>query len=121
MATNPVPRKWTVEEYLAYEEETGIKHEYIDGEIYAMSGGTENHSLITMNTTFAVQSQLRGSSCRVHSSDMRIKISDLRYFFPEFSVVCGKAEFDDEKRTMLTNPTLVCEVLSPSSQDNDRG
>jgi len=46
MATNPVPRKWTVDEYLAYEAETGVKYEYIDGEIYAMSGGTENHSLI---------------------------------------------------------------------------
>jgi Uma2 family endonuclease len=115
MVTNPVPRHWTVEEYLAYEEETGIKHEYIDGEIYAMSGGTDNHSRIAANCIIAVGKRLK-NPCHIHTSDMRVKISDIKFVYPDFSVVCGKAIFADDKRTKLTNPTLVAEVTSSSSR-----
>lgn len=117
----PVKRYWTVEEYLAHEEATGIKHEYIDGEIYAMSGGTDRHSILIVNLTGILWSQLRGSGCRSHSSDMRVKINEHRYFYPDFSVVCGDANFSDDAHTMLTNPTLVAEVMSPSSKNYDRG
>ena len=119
MSMEPVKRKWTVEEYLAYEQETGIKHEYIDGEIYAMSGGTDRHSRIAVNCIAHLANKLRDSKCRVHSSDMRVKINDLKYVYPDFSVVCGDAQFADEGRTMLTNPTLVAEVISPSSKAYD--
>lgn len=121
MARNPIQRNWTVEEYLLHEEQTGIKHEYIDGEIFAMSGGTENHSLITANTITELSLQLRGASCRVHTSDMRTKINDARFLYPDLSVVCGEAKFVDEKHTMLTNPTLVVEVTSPTSINYDKG
>lgn len=121
MATNPVKRYWTLEEYLAYEQETGIKHEFIDGEIYAMSGGTDKHSLIAINCTTEISYKLRGKPCRTYNSDMRVKITDIKYVYPDFSVVCGKAEFADEKHTMLINPTFVAEVMSPSSADYDRG
>ncbi len=120
MVSNRVPRKWTVEEYLAYESETGIKHEFIDGEIYAMAGGSENHSLITGNTFIAIGQRLSGSSCRNHTSDMRVKISDSQFVYPDFSVVCGKAEFADDNRTMLTNPILCVVVMSPSSATYDK-
>jgi len=121
MVTNPQKEYWTVEEYLAYEEETGIKHEYIDGEIFAMAGGTDNHSRIAMNASAELVQQLKGSPCHVRNSDMRVEISTNKYVYPDFSVICGKASFADDKHTMLTNPTLVAEVTSSSSVDYDRG
>ena len=121
MATNRVPRKWSFEEYLAYEIESEIKHEYIDGEIYAMAGSTENHSLIMMNTTTEINLQLRDTLCRLHSSKMKIKISETKYVYPDFSAVCSKPIFDDDKHMILTNPVLVAEILSPSTEKYDRG
>jgi len=120
MVSNPVQHHWTVEEYLAYEQETDTRYEYIDGEILAMSGGTENHSLITANALTEVSYQLRGSSCRAYTSDLRAKISDTKYVYLDFSVVCGDAEFADDNHTMLTNPVLVVEVTSPSSMSYDK-
>ena len=121
MASNRVERKWTVDEYLAYEDESEIKHEYIDGDIFAMSGGTNNHSGIIANITVEIGTQIRGSNCIILTSDLRVKINDLRYVYPDLSVICGKPTFDDEKRTTLTNPTLVVEVTSPSSEKYDTG
>ncbi len=111
---------WTVEEYLAFEQESDVKYEYIDGEIFAMSGGTDNHSSIAVNCVVELGVQLRGKKCRVFNSDMKVKISDIKYVYPDFTVVCGKTEFSDEKRMMLTNPTLVAEV-SGSSMNYDKG
>lgn len=121
MATNPISDKWTVGEYLAYEQESDIRHEYIDGEIFAMAGAKENHSLIMMYATIEVGVQLRGTDCRMYSSDTRVKISDTKYLYPDFSVVCGDAEFDDDARTILENPILVAEILSDSTEKYDRG
>jgi len=121
MATERTEKYWTVEEYLAYEQETGIKHEYIDGEIFAMSGGTDNHSEIAVNCTTELSVQLRGrAGCRRFNSDMKVKISERKYVYPDFSIVCGKAEFSNESNTMLTNPTLVAEVTSDSSKSYDK-
>lgn len=117
MASNPnYHQKWTVEDYLAYEEEEGIRYEYVDGEIYAMAGGTENHSKIGLNCASALLVHTRGKPCRAHASDMKVKVSEIKYLYPDFSVVCGEAQFADEKRTLLTNPTLVAEVISDSSE-----
>jgi Uma2 family endonuclease len=122
MATNPVKRKWTLEEYLAYEQETGIKHEYLDGEIYAMSGGTDKHSLIKFNLGVELGQQLKKSkTCRGYDSDMRVKITDTKYVYPDLTVVCGEARFSDEEHTMLLNPTLVVEVMSATSENYDKG
>ena len=121
MATNPnYPHKWTVEEYLAYEAESDIRYEYIDGEIYAMAGGTENHSKIGLNCASALLVQTRGKPCRPHASDLKVKVNEIKYLYPDFSVVCGEAQFADEKRTLLTNPTLVAEVISDSSEKYDK-
>jgi Uma2 family endonuclease len=122
MATNPVKHKWTVEEYLAYERETGSRYEYLDGEIYAMTGGNEKHSIIKYNVSGELRAQLRkAGNCQGYDSDMRIKITDLRYVYPDMSVVCDEAIFADENHTMLTNPNLIVEVLSDSSANYDRG
>ncbi len=121
MATNRVPRKWTVEEYLAYEEEIQIRHEFIDGEIYAMSGGSSKHSSIIVNLTMTLGGLLRGSTCRLYSSDLRVKVSADKYLYPDLSVVCGKSLFSDKGETMLLNPVVIIEVTSPSSKSYDKG
>ncbi len=119
MATERI-RYWTVEKYLAHEAESEIKHEYIDGGIYAVTGGTFNHSLITANALVAIGSQLHNSDCSPLSSDMRVKVGEARYVYPDLSVVCGTAIFDDDDSTILLNPILIAEVTSPSSIDYDR-
>ena len=120
MVTDRV-HQMTVEEYLAFEVGSEIKNEYIDGEIYAMTGGTGKHSSITINTIIAIGIQLRSSDCSLHSSDMRIKVGPSRYVYPDLSAVCGKATYDDDSATTLLNPVLAIEVTSPSSIDYDRG
>ena len=121
MASNRVERKWTVDEYLAYEADAEIKHEYIDGDIFAMSGGTRKHSRIITNVTTEIGLQLRDTACNIDSSDLRVKINDLRYVYPDLSVVCGDEIFTNENETTLTNPTLIVEVMSPSSEKYDTG
>lgn len=109
----------TVKQYLALEAESEIKHEYIDGEIFPMTGGTLNHDQITMNLTLTLGSQLIGSNCRLHTSHMRVGVSPTRYLYPDLSAVCGEAETDDGTTTLL-NPIFVVEVTSPSSIERDR-
>ncbi|MCY4071228.1 MAG: Uma2 family endonuclease [Chloroflexi bacterium] len=119
MVTNLKPRL-TVQEYLAWEAENEIKHEYIDGEVYAMSGGTGKHSSIIINITVAIGQQLGDSVCALHSSEMRVKVAENRYVYPDLSAVCGVEQFEDEGETSLLNPILVVEVTSPSSIERDR-
>ena len=121
MALNKVERKWTFEEYLAYEEETSIKHEYLDGEIYAMTGGTKKHAVISTNCTTEIGIQLRDSDCYVTNSEMRVQINPTKFVYPDFVVVCGKDEFMDDREITLLNPTLVAEVISDSSEKYDKG
>ena len=111
-------QQWTVEQYLALEAESEIKHEYIDGEIFPMTGGTLNHDEIIMNLTLALGAQLVDSNCRLHTSHMRVGLSPTRYVYPDLSAVCGEAQTDDGATTLL-NPVLVVEVTSPSSIERD--
>lgn len=112
--------KFTPEEYFAWEEQQLERHEYIDGEVYAMSGGTQNHSDIAMNFGFMLKSYLRGSGCKTFNSDLRIKIFESnKYTYPDLSVTC-----DDRDKTTpqyITHPCLIVEVLSPSTEAYDRG
>ena len=119
MVANLKPRL-SVAEYLAWEAENEIKHEYIDGEVYAMSGGTGKHSSIMINITIAIGQQLGDSVCALHSSEMRVKVNDSRYVYPDLSAVCGKSSYEDESEISLLNPILVVEVTSPSSIEYDR-
>ena len=112
-------RQMTVEEYLAFELESEFKHEYIDGEIYPMTGGTLNHSAIMANTIGELRQLLKESNCQVHTSEMRVGVSPTRYVYPDLSVICNAPETDHNTMTLL-NPTLVAEVTSPSSEDYDR-
>jgi Uma2 family endonuclease len=119
----PAERKrMSPEEYLAFERASDVKHEYADGEVFDMSGGTMAHSHIAANLILELGTGLRGRPCRVLTSDMRIGIpSSSRYLYPDASVVCGRPEFEDETRDVLRNPVVVIEVLSDSSEAYDRG
>jgi len=110
----------TVEEYIAFDEETDIRYEYIDGEVIALPGGTLHHGLIMANASGELRQLLKGSDCWVISSDTRNRVSPTRYVYPDFSVVCGEP-VTDERTVNLWNPTLVGEVTSPTSIDRDRG
>jgi Uma2 family endonuclease len=110
------------EEYLAFERASDQKHEYADGEIFAMSGGTHEHSLIAGNVHGELRNALMERPCVVHGSDMRIKVAATnRYFYPDVSVVCGRPVFQDATRDVLLNPKAVIEVLSDSTERYDRG
>ena len=108
----------TVEEYFAFDDASEIRHEYIDGELYPMDGGTLEHARIIPNTTIALGNRLRQSDCFVVSSAMRIAINPTRYRYADLCVVCGEAERDYAKHSLL-NPILAVEVTSPSSMRTD--
>ena len=112
-------RTMTVEEYLAFEEQSEIKHEYVDGELYEMPGVTLTHAVICMNTAVSLRSQLNPSRFIVLGSDMRVGVRVGKYLYPDISVVSGAPE-TEYKQLTLVNPILVVEVLSQSSVYRDR-
>lgn len=109
-------------EYLVAEATSGIKHEYLRGNIYAMPDGTPDHARLAMAVGAALTSALAGRSCAVFSSDLRIRIeaTDLSTY-PDLTVVCGKLEIASDDPNAATNPTLIVEVLSDSTEAYDRG
>ena len=112
----------TIEEYLAGERTSPAKHEFLNGQVYALAGASRNHNLIVANLIAELHSQLKQRSCTVFPSDLRIKISATGlYTYPDVSVVCGETWFDDSHQDTLLNPTLIIEVLSPSTEHYDRG
>jgi Uma2 family endonuclease len=112
--------RFTPEEYFAWEEQQEEKHEYFDGEIYAMSCGTLNHSEIAGNFNRLLGNHLEDSDCRVLNSDARIKIQrSEKYVYPDASVTCD--ERDRQTTQYITHPCLIVEVLSPSTEAYDRG
>jgi len=112
----------TPEEYLEFERASDIKHEYYGGEIRAMSGGTHEHIVITLNTGASLLAQLRGRPCFTYTSEMKVRIEAKNsFFYPDIAVACGDLQFVDNWRDMIRNPMLVIEVLSPSTESEDRG
>ena len=113
-------RRMTVAEYLVWEERQECKHEYIDGEIIEMSGGTGEHSMIIGNIQGFLWNLLSFPQYTVHTSNLRVKFSRSRYVYPDLSVVRGESSYDDASRLNLLNPVFVTEVTSPSSAIRDR-
>ena len=110
------------EEYLAIERQAQTKNEYYNGEMFAMTGATSSHNLITVNLASELRNRLRDRNCRTFAVDMRVKVSRSGlYTYPDVVVVCGEARFEDERADTLLNPTLIVEVLSPSTESYDRG
>jgi Uma2 family endonuclease len=120
MASHP-KHFYTPQEYLDLERKASYKSEYYAGEIFAMSGASREHNLIVANVTTSLNTQLEASNCEVYPSDMRVRTPDtLLYTYPDVVVVCGEPQFEDEAVDTLSNPTLIVEVLSPSTEMNDR-
>ncbi len=112
-------RKLTPTEYLEWEEKQTFRHEYVNGEVYAMSGGTINHSQIAMNFGILLGNHLRGSGCRVLNSDAKVHIAESNdYLYPDISVTCD--ERDRRATKFISHPCLIVEVLSPSTENYDR-
>ena len=112
----------TPEQYLAMERESGFKSEYIDGYITSMSGASRRHNRIAGNFYRRISDQLEDRPYEAFISDFRVRISPTGlYTYPDVIVVCGKAEFEDENFDTLLNPSLIVEVLSPTTESYDRG
>ena len=118
-AKDTIP-KFTPEEYFAWEEQQQCRHEYIDGEIYAMTGGTLNHGRIALNFGALLKNHLRGSGCQTGNSDCRVNIQGSNdYVYPDLSVTCDLR--DRTATQFISYPCLIVEVLSPSTEAYDRG
>ena len=112
----------TPKEYLAFERKATTKHEYLNGQIVAMSGASFAHNFITVNIATSLNVQLMEGECRVATSDMRVKVTEIdSYFYPDVVVVCGEPRAEDDTFDTLLNPVLIVEVLSPSTAIFDRG
>jgi Uma2 family endonuclease len=119
-----VPRRqvpYSYAEYVAFEASSNVKHEYLDGQIYAMAGGTPEHAALQMAAGGLLLSQLRGGPCRVYGSDLRVHTPSGLATYPDVTVVCGPSERDAADSLAVTNPTLILEVLSRSTEDYDSG
>jgi Uma2 family endonuclease len=120
----PVRQRFSFVEYLTLEEIAGVKHEFLDGHVWAMAGGTPAHAAIAANVIALLSAQLRDRPCRVFTSDLRIRVQATGLgTYPDVSVVCGRLETDpaDPSGNTVTNPAVLVEVLSPSTEEYDRG
>jgi Uma2 family endonuclease len=118
------PRRYTIQEYLRMEYDAVQRHEYYDGEIVAMAGGTPSHSLIISNIIREVGLRLKGTGCRIYEGNLRVRVPNTKlYIYPDATVICGATQHDpeDTKRQTVTNPKLIVEVLSPSTEHVDYG
>jgi len=125
MATTPHARPihhHTYEAYLEHESGSNVKHEFLDGEIYAMAGGSRQHAALAVAVSAALYQQLRGKPCVVHSSDLKVRVTATGLAtYPDVTVICGPPEEDRLSRHVVLNPTFVVEVTSPSTEEWDRG
>ncbi len=113
---------YSIEEYLQIENEAVEKHEYYKGEIFAISGAGNRHNIISINIIVAVFNSLKGKSCQPFGSDMRIHIPQNTLFtYPDISIICGDITNPGEDENSATNPTVIIEILSPSTRNYDRG
>lgn len=125
MNAQPKEKPWmTPEEYLEMEDASlDIKHEYFDGEVFDMTGGSLNHNQININVVRELGTRLRETPCSPFSNDMRVKVDALgKYTYPDIVVVCGDIELEKIKGIeTLLNPTVIIEILSNSTEVYDRG
>ena len=122
----PLHHRKTVAEYLEFEQNSEVKHEYVDGYVYAMAGASDAHATITLNIASAFKARLRGKKCRTYASDMRVTLGDVadeskrqgQYYYPDVLVTCS--DRDRESSMDKRDPSLVVEVLSKSTGNKDR-
>lgn len=110
------------QDYLAWERQQETRHEWFDGEIFAMTGASREHNLMCVNIAASLHAQLRGQPCEVYTNDMRVKVRETgMYTYPDIVAACGQPEFEDAAVDTLLNPVLIIEVLSDSTERYDRG
>ena len=121
MSAQPHPRL-TPEEYLALERAADTRHEYYDGQMYAMAGASFIHTVIIGNLSYALRSRIHDRGCFVLTQDLRTRVSPAGlYAYPDIVLVCEKPRFADNQQDTLLNPKVLIEVLSPSTEAHDRG
>ena len=118
----PAHHRFSYAEYLARERETGLRHEFLAGQVFAMAGGTPEHARLIAEVTFALRTALDPTRCRVFSADLRVRIPTTGLStYPDVAVVCGPVEVDSEDPNAVINPSILVEVLSPGTEAYDRG
>ena len=119
----PTPKEfYTEEEYFLLEEQASYRSEYVGGKIIAIAGGTAAHNAICVNVYGEFYSALKGSKCRLYSSNMKLAIPGQgKYYYPDAMVLCGEERLQPGKKDILQNPNLIIEVLSQSTESVDRG
>ncbi len=130
MAFVQTAHQYTIEEYLALERVAEERHEYLDGMMYAMAGESPAHADICTNLVREISTQLRGTPCRVRSKDTKVRSGPVPqqrrswqglFSYPDLVVICGEPQYHDTYRDVVLNPTVLIEVLSPSTEAFDRG
>lgn len=120
MVATPEPKYMTPQEYLDWEEQQPIKYEYINGEVYAMTGGTLAHNSIALNLASNLKTHVRGKGCKVFMADAKLGVSENGPFhYPDVMVTCD--ESDRNAKKVIYHPCIIVEVLSPSTESFDRG
>jgi len=119
MSSLPIKR-YTPEEYLEIERTAEFKSEYVSGEMLGMAGASFAHNQIARNVMSRIERQAEAGPCQPLGSDQKVNVG-ASFFYPDVTVVCGKPEFLDKRKDVLLNPTVIVEVLSPSTEQYDRG
>lgn len=122
MVASASRRHYTLEDYLGVEEMSSVRHEFLNGQIFAMAGGTPEHAALSAAALVLLGSKLRGGGCRPYSSDLRIRVLATGLAtYPDAAVICGEVLRDPASPSHVTNPSVVVEVLSTSTEEYDRG
>jgi Uma2 family endonuclease len=122
MASREPHHVFTYEEYLSREQETGLRHEFLDGAVYAMSGGTPEHARLIGEVAFAIRSAVDPTRCRVFPSDLKVQVAATGLTtYPDVALVCGEVVRASGDKNAVTNPKVLVEVLSASTEAYDRG
>ncbi|MFN4966695.1 MAG: Uma2 family endonuclease, partial [Pseudanabaena sp.] len=122
MTIQTLTKHYTTAEYLELEEQSASKNEYHNGEIRPMTGGTTNHNTITLNTALLLKLALKGQPYKVFMNDVRLWIDrDRFYTYPDLMVISDQPIYQSQNQTIVTNPTLIVEVLSKSTRNYDLG
>ncbi len=122
MTLPAIKPRFTAEDYLEWEATQQERHEFVDGEVFAMSGASDTHVTITMNVALSLKSQLRGGPCRVLQSDMKLRVeADNAFYYPDLLVTCDERDRGATAELAKAHPLLLVEVLSPSTSGYDHG
>ncbi|HEX8316003.1 MAG TPA: Uma2 family endonuclease [Flavisolibacter sp.] len=122
MSAIPAPKYISIKEYLAAEETSDVKHEYYKGEVFAMAGRSIAHNRIVRNVLTALDNFLQDKGCEVFPSDLKVyNEANTLFTYPDISIVCGEAERWNHRNDTITNPVVLIEILSKSTQGYDRG